>query len=297
MLRYRWWRGGVDGRVSSLRPFIVTGPSRSGTSLMTALLNRLPNAVAINEPPRLFAHRLGAGAATDQLRSFIIDTANDAVRRHSVLNKTDDEAPRRLSTDTFHSGQSFHRVPVTVRPDAPLAVGVKATLPFVEHLHAFCAEWPELRAVVMLRDPIATIRSQRQTFGWQQAAPDPRSGRYQFSMLRAVDPNADALTMRAQFWAASVERVVEAVRQWPEQVRIVRYERLLEQPARVLGAIAEFVGLSDVDVNRIDLTDVKPRNRRGQYDDFSVEEMASITACTRSSLEAADALALSSHLE
>src|SRR5690606_24600803 len=237
-----------------------------------ALLGRLPNVVTVNEPTALEPQRLVHGDATVLLQGFIAQTARRALKRGEVVTKADPKRPDRPTTDTFNRGAVDRPVPTEVDPSQPLAVGVKFATNFVDRLGELLDGWPELRALVIVRDPVSTIRSWRNGFGWQAGLDDPKQG-FRFRLHERVpDSIADALERRAHLWRILVDEADAQAGRHPDRVRLIRYGDLLDYPEATIRRAARHLRTADPEAP-IDVSDVRPQPRP-HYDDFSPEEIA-----------------------
>lgn len=271
--KVRSWHDGAIGwrrtPAGTIRPFIITGPPRSGTSLMNALLGRKGNVVVVNEPLELMPRVFLKGDSTRKLRGFLNRTARRAVEQGVVVNKVDPKQPDRPTSDTFNQGAQWRAIPIQIDRAQPVCVAAKATMPLLDCLETVCEQWPELQVLIMVREPGPTIRSWKQTFGWQPGLDRAGAG-YQFRIYDKVDRQGDALVRRARLWRALVEEAMRLADQRSQQVRIVRYERLLERPADEMAAIFSHIGAANPQ-EPIDVSDVRPQQRPG-YVGFSEEE-------------------------
>lgn len=257
-----------------MRPFILTGPPRSGTSLLTALLTRKPNVLVVNEPVVVSDPLLAMGDPARLLRGYMNGVARKAVREGRLTTKVDPSSPARPTTDTANHGAERQDVTISVNSSQPLCVGVKHPMSFMEYLDELLGGWPGLRAILIVRDPGPTIRSWRQTgYGWQPALDDPKLGP-QRRLYRAVPATEDPLERRAHLWRILVERAQEQRNRRPKQVEFLRYEELLDRPNVVLERLFRHIQAPAPD-DPIDVSDVSPQ-RRDAYRGFSAEEAAMI---------------------
>jgi hypothetical protein len=262
-LRYRVQGTAFDPSVATT-PFLVTGPPRSGTSLMTSLLNRTPNVIVVNEPIEMSERRLRHVDPALHVRGYLAAVQRRAVRRGVVVNKADPENPDRPATDTWYQSWRLRAIPVTVDPSRRLCVGAKQPMPFLDRLEMLCDAWPELRAVVVLRDPFATLSSWQRTFhSLRDISDDSFVG--QFRVYRQVPPGGTPLERQARLLRAMIEEAER--RAGREQVLLVSHEGLLAEPAAVLRAVLRHIRASDPDAVP-DVSDLRrePRPAREAFE-------------------------------
>lgn len=259
------------GMPKGVRPFILTGPPRSGTSLLAALVSRKPNVIAVNEPRQLWESRLKNSDPNLLLRGCLAAAAQRAIRRGEIVTKTSAEGEP--TTDTFNRGSAVRAVPVHIDPDEPLCAGLKGVLIFMNRLEQFRKGWPELKVVIILRDPAATIRSWRHSFGWQPQLDDPNAGE-KFALHARVPKEGTPFERRAHMWRLLRNEALAQVEAAPEQVRLIRYEDLLNRPRETMIDVFRHIGAERPE-DPIDLSDVRPQ-KRPQYEDFTDEELAAI---------------------
>ena len=257
---HRWLS--IHGKVGvEVRPFIVTGPARSGTSLLTALLTRKPNVLVVNEPVVVSDLTFAEYDVAKLLRGYFNATARRAVTKGRLKTKVDPDSPDQPTTDTANMGYARNDVPVSVDPARPLALGVKHPQTFMEYLEEICDGWPELKVICAIREPGPTIRSWRETgFGWDPQLDDKTLGiwRRHYDLIPA--DVTDPLEKRAHLWRIQVERAHAFAAARPEQVLIARYEELVRDPAAALARMFTHVG-ADSPTEPIDVSDVKVQER------------------------------------
>lgn len=272
--RHRWLstlrKPGID-----VQPFLVTGPPRSGTSLLTALLTRKPNVLVVNEPIVVSDLTFVEYDPAELLKGYFNHTARRAVTRGLLKTKVDPDHPHHSTTDTANRGYARNDVPVRIDPTRPLAIGVKHPQTFMEFMQEICDAWPELRIVCAVRDPGPTIRSWRETrFGWDPQIDDPSQGiwrrYYELIPIEVTDP----LEKRAHVWRILAERSLEFSEKYPGRVMISRYEDLVRNPAESLARIFRHIG-TDHPEESVDTSDVQHQDRPN-YRGFTESEAAMI---------------------
>lgn len=211
------------------RSLVLTGISRSGTSLLCALVNALPNAVCLNEV---------LPSEPSALLTALARTRKDLLRGRPVPNKFDveDGAP---TTNTLGVGVVREKRRVEKPLDDELLLASKRNLPYLLHIEQLLAL--ELPVVALLRDPVYALGS----WGGEQArgagipgariGPDHQHPHWDALALTRPDP----IERRAEAWQLCAERLW-AVR---ERVIVLRYEDLCADPVGVLDDIAARFGL------------------------------------------------------
>jgi len=255
-----------------MKPFIVTGPPRSGTSLLSALLARKSNVLVANEPVVVSDPCLELGAPARLVRGYLTEMARKAVFEGKMSTKVDPTQTERPTTDTAHVGAVRSDVSITIDKNLPLAVGAKHPISFMEFLEELTSGWPALKVIIIARDPIASIRSWRETkYGWQPALDDRKAGLWR-KMYEKIPACDTPLERRAHLWNLLIDRGMDVRERYPEQVVFLRYEELLEKPALVMNRLFSHIGAPHPEAP-IDVSDVKPQSRPN-FKGFTEEEIA-----------------------
>jgi len=258
----------------AITPFILTGPPRSGTSLLSVLLARKANVVVVNEPVVVGDPLLARGDPAKLLRGFMNSIARQIVTQGTMPTKVDQKDPSRPSTDTAHRGAMRRDMSVVIDKARPLCVGVKHPISFMEFLGELVEGWPELKVIVLARDPVQTIRSWRETtYGWQPGLDDRRKGIWR-RLYGEVPTDAAPLAKRAHLWKLLVERGEKYSAGHPSQVIVQRYEGLLADPAAAMSRLFRHIG-ADRPEEPIDVSDVRPQQHTS-YKGFTDEEVGMI---------------------
>lgn len=275
-LKAFWLRAIESGRNPGIpiKPFILTGPPRSGTSLLSALLTRKSNVVVVNEPVVVGDPFMARGQPARLLCGYMNSIARQIVTKGTMPTKVDQKDPSRPTTDTAHHGAVRRNVPVNIDRALSLCVGVKHPISFMEFLGELVADWPELKVIVLMRDPVLTIRSWRETtYGWQPGLDDPTKGLWR-RIYGQVPRDTSPLEKRAHLWKLLVERGEQFASSHPQQVMLQRYEGLLADPAGAMARLFEHIDAAKPG-EPIDVADVRPQQHT-TYKGFSDEEVAMI---------------------
>lgn len=258
----------------TIKPFILTGPPRSGTSLLSALLTRKPNVVVVNEPVVVGDPLMARGQPAQLLHGYMNSIARQIVTRGTVPTKVDQKDPSRPTTDTAHRGSVRRDVKIDIDKSQPLCVGVKHPISFMEFLGELVEGWPGLKVIILARDPVLTIRSWRETnYGWQPGLDDPSQGIWR-RMYDDVPADAPPLAKRAHLWKLLLERGQRYSASHPSQVIIQRYEGLLADPVATMARLFTHIGASHPDTP-MDVSDVRPQQHT-DYKGFTDEEVQMI---------------------
>ena len=202
------------------RPIFVVGVGRSGTTLLSAILDTHPD-IAIGPESHYLTYWIRAYrhldvSRPDQFAAFWSDfISNNHFRRWAV---SADSVRARIERQPV---VSFRAIFAALLEEYRVACGkrrVGEKTP-VHDLHmAQLLEWfPDAQIVYLLRDPRAVAAS----------------------MVRVpwADPNID---VHARRWRRSVAEV--GARALDPRITIVRYEELVNRPAETLKVLCEFLG-------------------------------------------------------
>jgi hypothetical protein len=228
---------------------LVCGSSRSGTTLLTAMLFQPPAAVSVMEPwdalrmapAELFAS-LRAELRSGELRRGHLDGV--ALRsRGAVRTCTEREA----------------HVPVALHGDYVLAVKCPVLWRYLDRL-------PATRFVVCVRDPREVIASYRRSGGRLAEGLDYDvlfNREMNRTLLRATD---DVAVRRVLLYDYVYERILAHLAR-PE-VFVVRYERWFSEPQALIAELGTFLG---TDLSH-PLAHIRPpRNRAAESGDDDAE--------------------------
>lgn len=210
------------------RSLVVSGISRSGTSLLSVLLNSVQNVVCFNEvlPPD-----------PARLPSALARARKDLLAGKAVRNKFD--ASGRLTTDTLSA--TVKKKAVVDKPlDEDLCVATKRNIPYLNEAGPLLdLGYP---MVVMIRDPVYTLGSWGSPKAVEAAIPGSRVAigdvHPHWSQVRFT--RQDVVERRAEAWQHYAERIWDL----RARVQIVTYEELCARPAQTLAALCRYAGLS-----------------------------------------------------
>jgi hypothetical protein len=230
-----------------MRPttLLLAGPPRSGTTLCCELLNRVPDARALDEPMpigKAVAEATDADGFSPDRFAALVERFAD-VQRASLL--TDGTAlskhtggrvlGRKVSDERDERGLRRR-----LRELGPVAFGVPSSADFtlvLKHPVAFTALLPELagrfEAAAVVRHPLAILAS------WESVPMPVRDGRV--AMLATLAPEIharleaidDRLDRQVELLAWMFERIATSL---PTE-RVVRYEDLVATGGGALAAL------------------------------------------------------------
>jgi hypothetical protein len=210
------------------RSLLLSGISRSGTSLLCALINELDNAVCLNEvlPTR-----------ADELPRALAKARRDLLRGRPVANKFD--ADGALTTNTLAEGVRRDKRVVDKPLDEQLLLASKRNIPYLLNLEPLLAL--DLTIVVLLRDPVYAIGSWGSPGAVAAGIPGARIGPAdEHPHWAALElQRQDTIERRAEAWQACAERIWRC----RAQLTVLRYEDLCADPRAALEPIATRFGL------------------------------------------------------
>jgi len=245
------------------RDFLVSGIPRSGTSLVCHLLHRVQNCVVINEPHEVYRPlRLDhtpwrVAVLYRQLRAQIL-------RGEPVVNKVDSSG---VIQDTLKDDQRREYRPQVDRSDYLL--GTKNTLAYCLRHEAIRRVMPAAKWVFCIRHPFDTIASWKTSFAhlaevdlerFPACFPgDTWMTTRQLAWTIALDEVDDPVTRRAMLWRFLAETVAQLGNDFP----VIKYERLIQQPATVLTETLDYLGVHPP-IPALDV--LRPRKRADELD-------------------------------
>lgn len=234
--RYRWHRllqsCDLDpGRLQEpldepgANDFIICGCPRSGTSLLAGMLFQPPASVVAMEP--WDGLRLEPAQLFDSLRTEIVE--EDVLRRGRL-----DVAALEKDGNVAWVRDGEQPVPLEVDPGFRLGVKWPAFWRYLGVLK-------NTRFLLCVRDPVEVISSMAGTGGRLAAGYD-----YEVAFNRDMNAYLRTATDEPSIRRALLYEYVNS-RILPHlgdaNVKVVRYERWYEDPARLLSEMAEFLGL------------------------------------------------------
>ncbi len=246
---------------------VITGLPRSGTSLLCRLLHGLPDCVVINEPLAIF------GPLANCHNPWWIATYYQALRRDilhgvPVENKLDQGE---VTQDTFPVDERTLYSPEVSRPD--FVLGTKNNLAYLPRLKLFKTVMPHAPLVVCVRHPLDSIASWKTTFPHLQAVDlsgfpahythDPFLSDKERTRLQAIADTGSPSVRRALLWW----HLTETIKAQEKDLILVKYEDLVDHPAREVSRIMRWFPHSEDALPRLKSTGPRPPSKPEVLDD------------------------------
>jgi hypothetical protein len=202
-----------------MRPVLIAGPDRSGTTLMFALLAAHPDLSMVRRSNmfRYFHGRYGDLSEPENLERCLGDMLR--YKRLQALEPDGDRIRREFAEGPATYGRLFalfhaHHVERFGRS----RWGDKS-LHTEHYAERVFAEFPDARIVHMLRDPRDRYASVRRRHGGSGARLGRGVGR----------------------WLDSTDAALRHAARWPDRYLLVRYEDLCSEPERVVREVCRFI--------------------------------------------------------
>ena len=212
--------------------FFLTGPARSGTTLLTRALNDLPDVVCLNE---VFFDPL-------LLEQDLARTRDDILAGRPVPNRFDSQG--NLAANSIGDATTQSR-PVAKPLSPDFILGHKGGVFWLLNLDLVVGRMP---VIAIVRDPVATIASwcspaAIEKIPISQMAEQAHSPvgyrRWNGFSLHHHEPEASTpVERRASLWNCLALTLLGHSR----QLHIVRYEDLVTHPEQTLTKLAELLG-------------------------------------------------------
>lgn len=237
------------------RDFIITGIPRSGTSLVSSLLDQQKNWLVVNEPkeaiPALLARQdaSGIGAMHRDLREQILlgQPIENKVRNGAVISDTALGDTREMYHPNV-SGRYFR-------------LGSKNTLAYLASLDSLQKlSWP---IIAVVRHPLDALASWQGTFSHLQEA-DPQQlpvvnssfygwAGWQRAALDEIATQPDALLRRVLLWRLLAQTLLAQ-----RSIHLWHYEQLVQQPQAHIQRLRRSLG----DYGRVQPLEALTRRQR-----------------------------------
>ena len=218
---------------------LLTGVPRSGTTLACALLNRLPDTVALNEPMLVgeFPHNGPATAWRRRIRCFCREQRRTLRGDGTALARTADDG---IEDNTFGAVKDARGLRASLLTRKPIVVAKPLPAAFtlvLKHPNAFTAMLGglagEFRCAALVRDPLAVLAS------WNTLPLALRDGHA--PAAEALDPRLAASLARCSDRLQRQLRLLswyfEVYQQHLPPERILCYEALVASGGRALATI------------------------------------------------------------
>jgi len=226
----------------STAPIFVVGQPRSGSTLLTRILNEAPQLFVINDfyvLQQIDAAGLWGPLSSAQARQ-IADWIYDRIHirateeREKTISQSIELTDGQLASlsevvrSDWSEGLSWHDVLGQVM-GAATRIGGHAQWGYNTpqdylHLDRLFAAFPNARAVFLLREPVSLLKSYKNVSGeWHDA--------------RRYNPTAIGLA-----WRAAARSYLHWRKSEPERVMFLRYDELVGGGTEVLARLSAFVG-------------------------------------------------------
>lgn len=206
--------------MSNARPIFVTGPDRSGTSLMFAVLGSHPNISMVRRTNlwRWFYGQYGDLSQPDNFEACL-----QTMLRYTRMDGLHLD-PDRIRREFWQGDPSYGRLFDLVHSHHAELFGKSRwgdkSLHTEHHAAQVFAEFPNATIIHMIRDP---------------------RDRYSSIIKRYAGRKKGVASTTAQ-WLSSVARATRNAQRYPGRYLAVRYESLAQQPEETLHQVCEFIG-------------------------------------------------------
>jgi len=209
------------------RTLVVSGISRSGTSLLSVLLNSVQDVVCFNEV---------LPSKPEQLPEAVARVRRDLLAGKPVRNKFDSAGE--LTTDTL-SVMVKKKARVEKPLDKNLCVATKRNIPYLNEAEALLGLGYHM--VVMVRDPVYTLGSWGSPKAAAAAIPGARVavGDVHSHWSRVRFTRQDLVERRAEAWQHYAARIWNL----KDRLLILAYEELCARPDKTLAKLCHHAAL------------------------------------------------------
>ena len=238
---------------------VLAGLPRSGSTLTCHLINKLPDAIALNEPmsSRRFKDLLDNGAMCDTISQFLVfmrgslEESGTAMSKHIDGVVPDNPVVHKISSDGLRKGEAVLGE-VKFSKDLP----ANFTL-VVKHPSAFAALMPELAerfsTFATIRNPVAVLSSWNSVSMPLRDGHAPKGEKMDPELQASLSAIPDRLDRQVHLLCWFFERFSAL----PAE-RIIRYEDIIDSSGSCLSVLAQ---------SAADLEEpLESRNRSGEYD-------------------------------
>ncbi|NUO79072.1 hypothetical protein HUU05_03270 [candidate division KSB1 bacterium] len=218
---------------------ILTGPERSGSTLMCYLLNGLPDTVALHEPMKIRKfYRLGERAAICQeivhyfakTRKTLL-TSGYAVSQHvEGLIPDNTFAGERTASGLRSSKDEKGYITIAKKLSTDFLLGIKHLGPFTALLEDLTARFP---CYAVVRNPLAILASWNSVDLPMREGRNPAAERLDADLARALARITDRFDRQVHLLAWYFEKYARLL---PESA-VLRYENVIASQGRCLRVI------------------------------------------------------------
>ncbi len=246
---------------NNLSNIIITGPPRSGTTLVCYLLNKLPNIVALHEPMNLsmFSSPLDiigvAEGFFNEMRE-IIGSEKMALSRLSEGKIPSNPFEEGKSNRTPNVKKGLFAIDKELNPDFKLCIKHNAHFTFT--LNELSSNFP---CYVIIRDPLITLAS------WNSIKAPVSEGRVK--VLYHINPN---LAYKLDLIPDLIDRQIELLDMhfqqyvnFQDRIRLIKYEDIIETNGGALGIIDPAAAFLK--------EPLESKNMKDRYDEIMVKKI------------------------
>lgn len=221
------------------RNVILTGIARSGTTLACALLNRLPQVVALHEPmsPRRLVWLWSRRAVVDRIEAFFATQRTSLLTRGEASSRTrdgripdnpyaDEPGPDGRRRSVVRDGVVRFEKPL----DADFRLVIKHPSCFTALLDGLVGRFP---CVAVVRNPLAVLLSWHSTEGNWNRGRQPAAEAFDVSLRRRLDAEPDCLSRQLRMLEWSFSQYATYL---PASA-VLRYEDIVTSGGAALAAI------------------------------------------------------------
>lgn len=238
-------------------PLFVVGPSRSGTSLMRAILNGHPSVELAGETHHFddLRVRMGGSAALDEeqrrtcedyyLRLSHRPYGHGGTVEGARLDRG--ELRRRAAGLGSTADAHFQAYCELVAEAAGATVWGDKTPRHIFRIGEILEAYPSARVVVMLRDPRSVVLSYRDWKNDQGGFDFARDPEHRIDVERDNDRARRSydIMVLSLLWRSQARAALQAVRRFGSaRVRLVRYEDLVEDAGASIAGLCDWLGLA-----------------------------------------------------
>lgn len=249
-------RDGKTMPIQDSNNFIVTGIPRSGTSLLCNLLNRVKNIVCFNE--------IGPFYNVDTLPS-LFHHIRSAIKTGSPLPVPISKESGEEITDTQDQLYTHELTKIDVDRDEKFATGSKINVPYLLQIDKILSF--RFKVIMVVRNPAHTIASwnKHQNINEQYVMDTDfeKWPRYRSFNFKSEDKLGRQVELYNKLMGIIEDKAVD------DSCLMYEYERIVEEPIRVLKEICTFLGMDNPVFK--ELPELKNLNRDSRFPEIDID--------------------------
>jgi len=232
-----------------MRNVLITGPPRSGTTLVCSLLNKLPDTIALHEPMNVFEFVGRSGdEITNMIDKFCADSRKSLLKDGSAISKhvggeiRDNAAADQIDRAGTRSRKTEHgRVAFDKTLSQNFTLAIKHPAAFTALLETLSKNF---ECVAIIRNPLATLSSWN-SLEWLSLKDghSPIGEKLDVDLGRALAKESDPIERQIFI----LEWFYDRVRRFVKDEAIVKYENLVASRGGELAKI--FPAAAELDEN------------------------------------------------